>query len=121
MSIAAGETERSALESKDRQQLATIARALGGNPTARARKDDLVELILGLADEGAAAPTRNGDTMSDQTTEDAPATTDTNGSRDAGDASVDTGRDDARAEKADRDDAPRAGRGVEHVREPTGQ
>ncbi|MET0884406.1 MAG: Rho termination factor N-terminal domain-containing protein, partial [Acidimicrobiales bacterium] len=80
MSIASGDTERSALESKDRQQLATIARALGGNPTARARKDDLVELILGLADEGAEAPTRHGDTMSDQTTEDASAAPDTNGS-----------------------------------------
>ena len=87
MSIAAGETERSALESKDRQQLATIARALGGNPTARTRKDELVELILGLADEGAGAPTRNGDTMSDQTTEDAPAAPDNNGS-DAGGGDV---------------------------------
>ncbi len=116
MSIATGETDRSALESKDRQQLATIARALGGKPTARTRKDELVEMILELADEGAGAPERDGDTMSDQTTEDAPATTDTNGSRDAGDASVDTGRDDAGAGKAeradgDRDDAPRSGRG----------
>ena len=84
LSIATGETDRSALESKDRQQLATIARALGGKPTARTRKDELVEMILELADEGAGAPERDGDTMSDQTTEDAPATTDTNGSRDAG-------------------------------------
>ena len=112
MSIAAGETERSALESKDRQQLATIARALGGNPTARARKDDLVELILGLADEGAAAPTRNGDTMSDQTTEDASPAPDTNGSDGGGgDTAVTTERDDrpergARSEKAERDDRP---------------
>ncbi|MET0158141.1 MAG: transcription termination factor Rho [Acidimicrobiales bacterium] len=112
MSIAAGETERSALESKDRQQLATIARALGGNPTARARKDDLVELILGLADEGAAAPTRNGDTMSDQTTEDASPAPDTNGSDGGGgDTAVTTERDDrpergTRSEKAERDDRP---------------
>jgi len=122
LSIATGETDRSALESKDRQQLATIARALGGRPTARTRKDELVELILELADEGAGAPERDGDTMSDQTTEDAAAAPDTNGSQDAGDASTDTRRDDARAEKADRDDdaraekgdrddAPRAGRG----------
>ena len=112
MSIAAGETERSALESKDRQQLATIARALGGNPTARARKDDLVELILGLADEGAAAPTRNGDTMSDQTTEDASPAPDTNGSDGGGgDTAVTTERNDrpergSRSEKAERDDRP---------------
>ncbi len=113
MSIASGDTERSALESKDRQQLATIARALGGNPSARARKDDLVELILGLADEGAAAPTRNGDTMSDQTTEDASAAPDTNGSDGGGgDTAVTTERDERperasrsdRAEKAERDD-----------------
>jgi len=112
MSIAAGETERSALESKDRQQLATIARALGGNPTARARKDDLVELILGLADEGASAPTRNGDTMSDQTTEDASPAPDTNGSDGGGgDTAGTTERDDrpergSRSEKAERDDRP---------------
>ena len=126
MSIATGETDRSALESKDRQQLATIARALGGKPTARTRKDELVELILELADEGAGAPERDGDTMSDQTTEDAPATTDTNGSQDAGDASTDTGsgdaaprssragraaKDDDRGDDGDRDDAPRSARG----------
>ena len=107
MSIASGDTERSALESKDRQQLATIARALGGNPTARTRKDELVELILGLADEGAGAPTRNGDTMSDQTTEDATAASDSNGSDGGGgDTAVAGERADrpARAEKADRDD-----------------
>ncbi len=126
LSIATGETDRSALESKDRQQLATIARALGGKPTARTRKDELVELILELADKGAGAPERDGDTMSDQTTEDAPATTDTNGSQDAGDASTDTGsgdaaprssragraaKDDDRGDDGDRDDAPRSARG----------
>ncbi|HEY5888383.1 MAG TPA: transcription termination factor Rho, partial [Acidimicrobiales bacterium] len=119
MSIASGDTERSALESKDRQQLATIARALGGNPSARARKDDLVELILGLADEGAVAPTRNGDTMSDQTTEDATAAPDTNGSDGGGgDTAVTTERDDRperasrseRAAKAERDDRSDKGR-----------
>ena len=107
MSIAAGETERSALESKDRQQLASIARALGGNPTARARKDDLVELILDLADERAGAPTRNGDTMSDQTPEDAPAAGDRNGAdAGGGDAAVTTERADRpdRAEKGERAD-----------------
>jgi transcription termination factor Rho len=84
MTIATGETERSALESKDRQQLATIARALGGNPPARARKDELVDLILGLTDEGAGAPERDGDDMSDQVTEgeSAVATAEQNGHAD---------------------------------------
>ena len=93
MTIATGETERSALESKDRQQLATIARALGGNPTARARKDELVDLILALTDEGAGAPERDGDDMSDQLTEDAAAT--------PGDESGDTGDDGASAATSD--------------------
>ncbi len=70
MSIATGGTDRSALESKDRQQLATIARALGANPTARARKDELVELILGLTGNEAGAQQGNGDMMSEQTTTD---------------------------------------------------
>ena len=88
-----GDTERSALESKDRQQLATIARALGGNPTARSRKDELVDLILALTDKGAGAP-GDGDHMSEQTTEDAAATTD-----DAADGGGDA---EAKEETADR-------------------
>ncbi|HYF45408.1 MAG TPA: transcription termination factor Rho [Acidimicrobiales bacterium] len=84
-----GDTERSALESKDRQQLATIARALGGNPTARSRKDELVDLILALTDKGAGAP-GDGDDMSEQTTEDAAATTDDSAADGGGDAAVET-------------------------------
>jgi len=41
--------ERSALESKDREELHTIAVALGGKPGSRARKGDMVDLILELA------------------------------------------------------------------------
>jgi transcription termination factor Rho len=100
MTIATGETERSALESKDRQQLATIARALGGSPPARARKDELVDLILALTDEGAGAPKRDGDHMSEQLTEDAAGAAGDEPGADSGDdgGSVDTADRNGRAE-----------------------
>jgi transcription termination factor Rho len=41
--------ERSALERKDRDELHTIATALGGKPGSRAKKADMVDLILELA------------------------------------------------------------------------
>ena len=40
--------ERSALERKDRGELMTIATALGGKPGSRAKKADIVNLILEL-------------------------------------------------------------------------
>ena len=50
------ELERSALERKDRDELHTIATALGGKPGSRAKKADIVDLILELA--GVIAPAR---------------------------------------------------------------
>ncbi|MDG2427114.1 MAG: transcription termination factor Rho [Acidimicrobiales bacterium] len=50
--------ERGTLESKDRDELTTIATALGGKPGSRARKAEIVDLILGLAVGG------NGSTVS---------------------------------------------------------
>ena len=38
--------EREALETKDRDELVTIATALGGKPGSRARKAEIVDLIL---------------------------------------------------------------------------
>ena len=49
MSVESTELERSALEGKDRDELQTIAEALGGSPGARARKGEIVDLILELA------------------------------------------------------------------------
>ncbi|MGE3620756.1 MAG: transcription termination factor Rho [Acidimicrobiia bacterium] len=46
--------ERSALEKKDRDELTTIAVALGGKPGSRAKKAAIVDLILELT--GVAAP-----------------------------------------------------------------
>ncbi|MEO7572046.1 MAG: transcription termination factor Rho [Acidimicrobiales bacterium] len=46
--------ERSALERKDRDELLTIAKALGGKPPARAKKADIVDLVLQLTGVDAA-------------------------------------------------------------------
>ena len=43
------ELERSALERKDRDELHTIAEAMGGRPGSRARKGEIVDMILELA------------------------------------------------------------------------
>jgi transcription termination factor Rho len=57
MSVDSQQLERSALERKDRDELHTIAVALGGKPGSRAKKADIVDLILELA--GVTPP--NGD------------------------------------------------------------
>jgi transcription termination factor Rho len=48
MSVEPNTLERSALERKDREELTTIAQALGAKPPSRARKADIVQLILEL-------------------------------------------------------------------------
>ena len=52
--------ERSALESKDRSELMTIATAMGGKPGSRTKKADIIDMIFELAgvspaDESASA------------------------------------------------------------------
>jgi transcription termination factor Rho len=69
MSVDSTTLERSALERKDREELTTIAQALGAKPPARARKAEIVQLILELTgvasstsgsgtEEGASKPKR---------------------------------------------------------------
>jgi transcription termination factor Rho len=55
VSVDAHELERAALRKKDREQLQAIARAMGGSPSSRARKDQIIDLIMGLAGEPAVA------------------------------------------------------------------
>ncbi|MBW8825308.1 MAG: transcription termination factor Rho [Acidobacteria bacterium] len=55
--------ERSVLERKERDELQTIAKALGAKPTARAKKADLVDLILTTAGITTGSP--NGDTAAE--------------------------------------------------------
>ena len=64
MSADTQELERSALERKDRDELHTIATALGGKPGSRAKKADIVDLILELA--GVIPAAADGDAPSDR-------------------------------------------------------
>jgi transcription termination factor Rho len=72
MSVDSTTLERSALERKDRDELTTIAQALGAKPPSRARKAEIVQMILELT--GVATPA------------DAPASQDAPAAADAGDA-----------------------------------
>ena len=56
MSVDSTALERSALERKDRDELVTIAQALGGKPAARATKATIVNLILELTGVAGAEP-----------------------------------------------------------------
>jgi len=74
--------ERGTLEGKDRDELTTIATALGGKPGSRARKAEIVDLILdlsgggnGSAPAGGTSEARAGDGASDE----APSTGDAGG------------------------------------------
>ena len=63
MSVEPNTLERSALERKDREELTTIAQALGVKPPSRARKAEIVQLILELTgvESAPAADAPSGD------------------------------------------------------------
>jgi transcription termination factor Rho len=61
MSVEPSTLERSALERKDREELTTIALALGAKPPSRARKADIVQLILELTGVESSGATSGGD------------------------------------------------------------
>ena len=56
MSVDAQELERGALKRKDREQLLTIASALGHKPPTRARKDQIIDLILAASGDPTPTP-----------------------------------------------------------------
>ena len=58
--------ERSVLEKKDREELQSIAVAMGGKPGSRARKADIVDLILQLAGVAAGAKFARGPRRADR-------------------------------------------------------
>jgi transcription termination factor Rho len=60
MSAEQNTLERSALERKDREELTTIAQALGAKPPSRARKADIVQLILELTGVESGGGETNG-------------------------------------------------------------
>ena len=53
--------DRKDLESKDKESLMAIAKAMGGKPTSRSTKSDLVDIIIELA---------GGESSSDNQSED---------------------------------------------------
>src|SRR5918994_2205712 len=63
MSVESTTLERSALERKDREELTTIAQALGVKPPSRARKAEIVQLILELTgvEPGGGGATAGGE------------------------------------------------------------
>ena len=94
MSVEATDLERSVLERKDRNELQTIATAMGAKPPSRARKAEIVDLILEAAGAGS------GDDEPAEETADMPADTGggdpesaESGDRSGDDASGETGSD----------------------------
>jgi transcription termination factor Rho len=91
MSVDSTTLERSALERKDREELTTIAQALGAKPPSRARKAEIVQLILELTgvassespgvDEGEPKRKRtragNGGSQQEATVDESDSPTDT--------------------------------------------
>jgi transcription termination factor Rho len=74
MSAESTTLERSALEGKDRDELTTIAQALGGQIRPRARKAEIVQLILELTGvEPSSAASEGGTPVADDTSPDAPS------------------------------------------------
>jgi transcription termination factor Rho len=73
VSVDSTELQRATLERKDREELATIANALGAKPNSRTKKADLVDMIL-RASEGANGSANNG-TPARAASEPAPAST----------------------------------------------
>jgi transcription termination factor Rho len=65
MSVDSTTLERSALERKDREELTTIAQALGAKPPSRARKADIVQLILELTGVAGADQGRGNEAPSE--------------------------------------------------------
>jgi len=55
--MSTNDADRADLESKDKDSLIQIATALGGKPNSRAKKAEIIDLILELASEDADNPT----------------------------------------------------------------
>jgi len=68
MSVESQQLGRAALEGKDRDELLTIASAMGGKPGSRAKKADIVDLILELAGVTTSDATPSDDAVSDTDT-----------------------------------------------------
>lgn len=114
----ATDTRRTALQRKDRDELTHIARALGGEPSNRARKDEIIALILDLSghSDGSAPAAADDDggrggAASSEAAASGPyssgepvgAVADEDGSADRGSAEADPGNRRRRRRTRDRD------------------
>ena len=100
------------LERKDRAELATIAQALGGKPGSRAKKADIISMILELAGvtPGGDAPASTTESSSAEPSGDAPHPSDPPHASDGPIASEDPTAGDALVpDRAERSDAEPAG------------
>ena len=84
VSMDSTQLERGTLEGKDRDELTTIATALGGKPGSRARKAEIVDLILDLTGGRNGSVSDGGRSANAGATNDAPVADDAP----AGDVSV---------------------------------
>src|SRR5215213_3355523 len=104
MSVESTELERSALEGKDRDELQTIAEAMGGSPGTRARKAEIVDLILELAGVTAGSGDNGGPAASAGEAESSDAPAEAKATEQADEAKADdppAEQPDPKAEKAD--------------------
>ena len=69
------ELQSDSLEAKGRDELITIATALGGKPASRARKAEIVELILDLASGGTPSTANTEESEKETTASDQETTT----------------------------------------------
>ncbi len=102
MSVDSTSLERSTLERKDRTELATIAETLGRKPPSRAKKSEIVDLILELT--GVAEPDGHAPEQDDH--DDEPTLVEENHAEDSSpadehDEPADVARDDEADDQAD--------------------
>jgi transcription termination factor Rho len=69
------ELQSDSLEAKGRDELITIATALGGKPASRARKAEIIELILNLASGGTPLTSKTEESEKETTASDQEETT----------------------------------------------
>ncbi len=107
--------ERSTLQKKDRAELMTIATAMGGKPGSRAKKADIVDLILEMAGvtggEGDTPPAAKGDDASDDDASSAPDAPEAAPAEASTDEADDESTDDKPSDDESSDDEPSDGKG----------
>jgi len=109
--------QRATLEAKDRDELLTIASTLGGKPGSRAKKADVIDLILGLIADTEPAPPkpRRGRPPKAAVVEEAPVEEEVDEVIEADDDTSDDGDTD-QADDVDSDDEAEAeGSSSQHV------